>query len=219
LHSDTAQADFEHSHVALCPLHAFEQAPQLLRSSVSLTHAVPHLTRGLVHTHALLMHVAPVGQAVPHAPQLLLSFVVSMQVVPLQSVSVSLHTQAPPWQDVPEGHFLPHTPQLFESIVTSVQAAPPPASAAPASPPHMITVSPLVLTQTQELLTQSAPEGHFFPHAAQLFGSLCALTHVGIPPSLVAHIVVAPKHPHVPLGSHPRPAVQLFPQPPQLAGS
>jgi len=207
----------EHSHDALCPVQSVEQAPQLLRSFVSLTHAVPHCFSGEVHTQTLLMHVAPVGQVRPQEPQLLLLSVVSKQVVCLQSVSEPWHLHSPPSQDVPEGHFLPHVPQLFESIVTSVQAAPPPASGAPASPPHMMTVSPFVLSHMQAPLMQSAPAGHFLPHEPQLFGSLDALTHVWTP--LMLHIVVEPMHSHVPLGSHPRPASHTFPQLPQLVGS
>jgi hypothetical protein len=215
----TAQADLEHFQFALCPVHSFEQAPQLLSSSVSLTHAVPHLTSGEVHTQTLLMHVAPVGQATPQDPQLLLSSVVSTHVVPLQSVSEPGHVHFSPTQDVPEGHFLPHALQLFESIVTSVQDAPPPASGAPASPPHMMTLSPFVLSHRQAPLMQSAPGGHFLPHVPQLFGSLDALTHVWTP--LMLHIVVAPVHAHMPVGSgsHPTPDVHAFPQPPQLVGS
>ncbi len=215
----TAQADFEHCHDALCPVHSFEQAPQLLLSSVSLTHAVPHFTSGAVHTQTLLMHVAPVGQALPQDPQLLLLSVVSKQVVCLQSVSVPGHLHSAPSQDVPEGHFLPQVPQLFESIVTSVQDAPPPASGAPASPPHMMTLSPFVLSHMQAPLMQSAPGGHFLPHEPQLFGSLDALTHVWTP--LMLHIVVAPVHAHMPVGSgsHPTPDGHAFPQAPQLVGS
>jgi hypothetical protein len=58
----------------------------------------------------------------PHFPQLLGSFPVSMQ-VPLQSTVGGGHglaVQAPPAQPPPAGQVLPQLPQLFGSVCVSV---------------------------------------------------------------------------------------------------
>jgi hypothetical protein len=57
------------------------------------------------------MHVAPMAQAMPHPPQLVLLLVVSTQPVGQGVRVVSAQPQTPPAQTVPVGQADPHAPQ------------------------------------------------------------------------------------------------------------
>jgi hypothetical protein len=75
----------------------------------------------LPHT---LPEQVPLGQTLPHAPQLFGSLVVSVQ-VPLHSVCPVGQpvppVQVPPVQVCPEAQALPQAPQLFGSVPRLVQ--------------------------------------------------------------------------------------------------
>ena len=57
------------------PLQGRLQPPQWVLLVFVSTHALLQSMRGIVQTHALLEHVAPDGQRLPHAPQFAASFV------------------------------------------------------------------------------------------------------------------------------------------------
>jgi len=63
--------------------HVTPQPPQLLVSEPSVqTHTPPHTREPAPHEHTPELHDAPVGQRMPHAPQLFGSKLVSMQMPP-----------------------------------------------------------------------------------------------------------------------------------------
>jgi hypothetical protein len=116
--------------------HLVPQAPQLLGSVVVLMHTAPpmaghelgptagqpgsvmlpwqqveggkHGVMGAMGVHTPLVHVLPLGHTVPHAPQLLASIVVLVQLPPQQSAPGPLP------------QLLPHAPQFWGSLVRLV---------------------------------------------------------------------------------------------------
>ena len=74
------------------------------------------------------MHVEPVGQVLPHAPQFAASLVVLVQTpgaAPHVVGEAAGHApQTPLVQAAPETQAVPHLPQLAGSVETSTQAVP-----------------------------------------------------------------------------------------------
>jgi hypothetical protein len=100
-------------------LPALLQHAPLLHWPQPLTPQAPQLLVSLWRFLQLpLQQLNPAAQTFPHAPQLLLSFVVSTQ-VPQQCVPL-VQTQAPPEQVLPAPQTVPQVPQLFESVSTLV---------------------------------------------------------------------------------------------------
>jgi hypothetical protein len=156
---------------------------------------------------------APVGQAVPQAPQFLTSISRLLQVEnvwPLGPVAVHKvrppvpqpATHAPLEHVVPIEQALPHPPQLLLSVCGSTQAAA--HCRSPAAHAHVA-------------FTQFPPFGHCVPQPPQLTGSAVVSTHA--PLQLTKGDVQAT--PQAPL-SHvgvPESAEQTLPHEPQLSGS
>jgi hypothetical protein len=141
--------------------HALPQAPQLDRSDVRLTHAIPQRVSPLMQplTHVplvvLQMGVAP-EHARPHAPQFIavLSDVSQpLAMLPSQLAKSALHD---PMRQAPPAHAavplaiaqaLPHAPQLATSVAVSTHAPPqrvcPEGHPVPHAPPPQMGVAPL----------------------------------------------------------------------------
>ncbi len=164
----------------------------------------------LAQTHAPPVHVAPVGQAVPQAPQFCAFVLVSTQTVTVFPPGpVSEHAVSPVSQPVvqaPETHVsspvqrLPQAPQFALLLDVSTHwllhvARPPPHAHAPDA--------------------QLAPEPQTLLQAPQLFGSVCVSTHA--PPQVVWPASASQEVVHWPL-EHTPPS-HVIPQPPQLFGS
>jgi hypothetical protein len=206
----------EHSG-ALAP-QAAPHMPQLALLDVRSTHEPKppnppaHCVSPLGQPHVPLVHGAPVGQAVPQAPQFLSLVERSVQVeiiMPLGPIAVHRvrldaqpATHAPAVHVVPGMQRLPHDPQLSLSLCVSVQVEPHCESpAAHAQPP----------------LTQLAPTGHCVPQAPQLSGSLVVSTHA-LPQATSGDVQLTPQTPALQSGA-PASAEHTFPQAPQLSGS
>lgn len=129
---------------------------------------------GAGHSHcALLQAMRSSLHALPHAPQLLGSFVSlthepPQSTFPLELLPPSLFGEplptahAPSRQTSPFAHLVPHAPQLSRSTVTSV---------------HWPLQSSWPAAHPQVPLTQDVPPIHAVPHAPQLALSLFASTH------------------------------------------
>jgi hypothetical protein len=94
------------------------------------------------HVHCPLVQVAPLPQAMPHPPQLLMSESVNLHPTPGQQVWPVAHgapdgkqPQCPPTQMLVESHLVPQPPQLSLSAVVSVHVLP------QQVPPHCIGLS------------------------------------------------------------------------------
>jgi hypothetical protein len=161
----------------------FEQAPQL---PVSLWRFL----------QLPLQQENPDAQTFPHAPQLLLSPLVSMH-EPLQSAPV-VQTHAPPEQVLPAPHTTPHPPQLFESVEVLTHA--PLQSCVPAA-------------HTQLLPEQTWFAPHVFPQPPQLLELEVVSTQVPL-----HRVRPAPVHVHVPF-VHVWPAPHAVLQAPQWVTS
>jgi hypothetical protein len=151
-----------------------------------------------VHTPA--WQVSPVLQAVPHVPQFAGSLFVFTH-VPLQSVWVPAHLQAPPVQVKPlvGSHFTSQSPQLLLSLPGSMQDV-----------PQIFLGSKQSVLPTHFPLLQTSVALQAVPQAPQLLASLLMFTHVPL------QSVVPVAQPHFP-------AVQVWPvahlvlQAPQLS--
>jgi hypothetical protein len=99
--------------------------PQLAPSVCVFAHESPHLVCPEAQEHVLAVHDWPVGQALPHIPQLGTLLVTSTQLAP-HCVSVAAHVaeHLPSEHTCPAPHAVPHAPQLFASDCGSTQPAP-----------------------------------------------------------------------------------------------
>ena len=100
------------------------QPPQLASSLRVSTHTPPHEVSGAMQRVSMqraLEQVSPALQALPQAPQLLVSLVRSRQPIP-QSVVGGVHGEkhVPKPHSSPEPQRRPHAPQLFGSTRKSV---------------------------------------------------------------------------------------------------
>jgi hypothetical protein len=68
--------------------------------------------------------LAPVGQTLPHAPQLVALVLRSTQALPHIVSGVQTIRHRPAEQNSPAAHALPQAPQFARSEATSTQAAP-----------------------------------------------------------------------------------------------
>jgi hypothetical protein len=96
---------------------ALPQLPQFCASFVRSTHAEPQVDVPAEHwqfeVKPTWTQSAPLGQALPHAPQLFASFATQ---VPPQVSCPALQPQFPPWQVDPAPQSLPHDPQFCGSF-------------------------------------------------------------------------------------------------------
>jgi hypothetical protein len=188
------------------------QPPQLSGSSAvgKQTMVVPvpgHCVVPIGQVQTLLLQVAFDGQALPQAPQLLLSEVVSTQLAPHRVLPVP-HVHTPPTHEAPAAaHALSQPPQLFLLVLRLTHVAGLPHSMNPApvhwaehvpplhEPVHVVVQvpqcwgSPLVSTQPapgqvvwltgqpQLPMTQVVPLLHVFPHEPQLVSFAWVSTH------------------------------------------
>jgi len=118
--------------------------------------------------HMPAAQVCPIGQAVPHEPQLALSLAVSTQVIAApvpQTVRGAVHAtaQRPVVQVCPIGQALPHMPQWVSLDCTSTHASP--QRIWPVGHAHAPAV-------------QLCPPEHAIPHAPQFVGSVCVSVQV-----------------------------------------
>lgn len=107
-------------------------APQCAASLEVFAHTLPHRLVPLGHPLQVpLLHVAPLGHAVVHAPQWLGSFERFTQ-APAQLVCPDGHCDmhAPLAHTLPDGQIVPHAPQCCGSLARLTQA--PPHSVSPA---------------------------------------------------------------------------------------
>ena len=133
----------------------------------------------------------------PHAPQLALSTDRFTQALP-QTACAKGHVHVPPEQVAPAGHALPQEPQLSRSVCRFAHR-----------PPH----NACPVGHTQRPVPHSSPVPHTVPHAPQLRPSDAVSTHWPLQVTRgVAHAT------HIAL-THPCPAEQARPQPPQFLGS
>jgi hypothetical protein len=155
-----------------------------------------------------MVQVRPAGQILPHAPQLLESLCVSVQMGP-HCVSGVGHIiggkQAPLAQVQLGGQWRPHWPQLAGSFSVSVQTL-----------PHVASGGGHMTGGVQNPMVHAKPAGQTLPHLPQLAGSACMSTQ-SLPhcESGGGHIIGGMQKPmaHVKLGGQSRPHA------PQLAGS
>jgi hypothetical protein len=159
-----------------------------------------------------LLQGAPVGHAVPQAPQFLalverltqVEIVIPRGLIAVHRVRFDAQpaTHIPPVHVVPGAQRMPHAPQLALSLCVSAQVAP--HCESPAAHVH----APL---------TQLAPVGHCVAQAPQLSGSVVVSTHA-LPHATSGDVQLTPQTPALQSGV-PASAEQTMPQPPQLFGS
>jgi hypothetical protein len=189
------------------------QVPQLLLSVVVLAQPLvqhvcpaeqagpPLQSTGAVQT--LATQVSPEAHALPHAPQLLGSLVVSLHPVeqhcsaPVQAgPPLQVVAHMPPLQTSPGAQETPHLPQLFGSVLTSVQ----PVVAQHSSVP--VQAGPPLQVVEHMLFEQSLPGGQAMPQPPQFCESLvvfeqpvmqhCCVAAQAGPPLQVALVVHRP---------------------------
>lgn len=190
----------------------------------------PVLQAETVQVALVQRHVAwPPPQAIPQAPQFLMSVVLSTHVWLHRSGGL-LQTQPPPTQLAPVGHELVQLPQCAVSVFSSTQTPPqlwsgsqthaPPAQCVPAehlllhtpqlfesivksaqAPPQTAATSVPLAWQVHTPFVQSAPGGHCVPHEPQFCGSAIVLTHVET--LATRHFVLLPVQLHTPMGGVP----------------
>jgi hypothetical protein len=103
------------------------------------------------------------AHAFPHAPQFMMSALVSRHIPPQSIVAVG-HVQTPATQLCIGAHAVPHAPQFIESVWMSVHTGEPPAG--------VHTIRGALQVSAHEPLSQNIPPAQTVPHAPQLFGSL-----------------------------------------------
>ena len=120
------------------------------------THVVPQAVRfpPQFTTHLPFEQTVPCAQALPQAPQLVWSVLVSMHWLPHLVVPPG-QTQAPPTQLVPPEQVTPQPPQFLLLVFMSKQ-----------DPPHRIRG--LVQTAAHMLWLQNCVAVHFSPQPPQL---------------------------------------------------
>jgi hypothetical protein len=101
------------------------QRPQLARSRLVSTQAVPQRVSPVPQRHIPPEQVCSAPQALPQRPQLALSVMVFTHVAP-HIVVVALHWQRPATHPCPAVHALPQRPQLALSVCTSRHTLIPP---------------------------------------------------------------------------------------------
>ena len=175
--------------------HALPQAPQFLGSlSVSTQTDIPltwQEVKGGVHRVPgsggsvqvpSMQNGCPIGQRLPHAPQLNGSLVVITQMgipvtwqevkggVHVMPASVTRLVQAPLMQNGwPAGQRLPHVPQLVGSLVVFTQKGIPLTGQLVEGGVHVMPASVTRLVQVL-LMQKGCPAGQTLPHAPQLNG-------------------------------------------------
>jgi hypothetical protein len=217
------------------------QKPQLLGSLLSSTHTPPQLTVGAwqimppqapppsVNSQQapFWQTLKPGGQTTPQPPQLLMSLVVSTQVVPaLQQVSTPgqpvivqfpvVIVQKPLTQESPPGQTLPQKPQLLGSlpVLTSQPSGILPSQSA--KPGLQAVIAQAALWHEVDPLG-TGPQA--MPQPPQLLSSAVTLAQRTPQQTCVPGQPVAPQGPtHWP-PEQLSPAGQTFPQAPQLLGS
>lgn len=99
--------------------------PQFAGSVILSEQLLPHgcTPPAQVSEHVPSEQTLPVGQALPHVPQLAPSVIVFTQPVP-HAFKRPVHWQAPLEQLCPLAHALPHMPQFRLSVVVSEHAVP-----------------------------------------------------------------------------------------------
>jgi hypothetical protein len=157
-----------------------------------------------VPVHLPLEQSCPKAQTVPHAPQLVGSIDVLVQmVVPSNGhavvlgghvkpasrggpASMGVPVQLPLVQNCPRAHAVPHAPQWVGSIAVFVHTVTPLDTHAVVPGGHVKPASTGVPAQLP--LMQSCPNAHALPHAPQLLGSNSVLTQAVNPST--AHCMV-----------------------------
>ncbi len=166
---------------------------QLVKGGV---HVMPASLTGLVHV-PLMQNGCPVGQTLPHAPQLRGSLLVTVQKgIPLigQLVVGGKHVMPASLTRLvhmllmqngwPDGQTLPHAPQLVGSLVVSRQTGKgiPLTGQEVKGGGHGGTPASLTGLLVQlPLMQNGCPVGQTLPHAPQLNGSLAWFTQKGNP--------------------------------------
>ena len=140
------------------------QATHLLldmsQSGVGSAHTPPQLTWPVGQRQAPVTQVAPVGQTLPHAPQLLRSVCTFVHTPPQASgVGAVQFWQTPETQAAPTRHAVVQVPQWFGSAERSTQPMPAPQLTRPG-------------LHTQAPASQVAVDGHAVPQVPQLPGSV-----------------------------------------------
>jgi hypothetical protein len=112
------------------PAQTLPQVPQLFRSVLVSTHALPQRMNGAVHWKSQVpplhtdLPLVGAEQTTPHLPQLEVALEVSTH-EPLQLVSVPQSVpQLLPLQTFPGSHLVVQSPQCSESELKSTQALP-----------------------------------------------------------------------------------------------
>lgn len=151
------------------------EQPEVQQSSVPVQTGPPLQVAGAWHVPPL--HVSPVAQTLPHAPQLFGSVLTSLQplvqhwVCPVQSgppLQLAGGVQAPVWQVKDGGQTLPQALQFFGSVSMLVQPALQHCSSPVQTGPPWHEAGGV-----QMPATHVSPVEHLKPHWLQLFGSVC----------------------------------------------
>jgi hypothetical protein len=120
------QVPSEHKGVPASDVHRRLQAPQLFASDWTFTHTPAQSRQPAGHTQSPLVQTYDEVQTLLHAPQLLLSFSVSIHVLPPQSAVPGEH-ESPhrPWaQAWFAAQALPQLPQLVALVCRLSQTVP-----------------------------------------------------------------------------------------------